>query len=110
MTKHTKQKLLLSVLLVLPLCLAISCFLYPPEIRYSSFLSPEITSEDPAFAIDEDSLPDNMKTTHRSLFDGSLQGFERTDCQAYSFQGHPEASPGPHDVAPVFDQFINFLS
>ena len=69
-----------------------------------------ISSQNHGFAIDEQSLPENMETTHRSLFDGSLQGFQRTDCQAYSFQGHPEASPGPHDVAPVFDQFIEFMS
>jgi len=69
-----------------------------------------ISSQNHGFAIDEETLPGNMETTHRSLFDGSLQGFKRTDCQAYSFQGHPEASPGPHDVAPVFDQFIEFMS
>lgn len=69
-----------------------------------------ISSQNHGFAIDEESLPENMETTHRSLFDGSLQGFQRTDKKAYSFQGHPEASPGPHDVAPVFDQFIEFMS
>ncbi|MFT5520718.1 MAG: carbamoyl-phosphate synthase small subunit, partial [Enterobacterales bacterium] len=69
-----------------------------------------ISSQNHGFAIDESTLPANMETTHRSLFDGSLQGFRRTDCQAYSFQGHPEASPGPHDVAPIFDQFIEFMS
>jgi len=69
-----------------------------------------ISSQNHGFAIDEKSLPENMQATHRSLFDNSLQGFQRTDCQAYSFQGHPEASPGPHDVAPVFDQFIEFMS
>ena len=69
-----------------------------------------ISSQNHGFAIDETTLPDNMQTTHRSLFDDSLQGFKRTDCQAYSFQGHPEASPGPHDVAPVFDQFIEYMS
>ncbi|PCJ50932.1 MAG: carbamoyl-phosphate synthase small subunit [Gammaproteobacteria bacterium] len=69
-----------------------------------------ITSQNHGFAIDENSLPSNMEATHRSLFDGSLQGFRRKDCQAYSFQGHPEASPGPHDVAPIFDQFIEFMS
>lgn len=69
-----------------------------------------ISSQNHGFAIDEASLPENMEATHRSLFDGSLQGFRRTDCQAYSFQGHPEASPGPHDVAPVFDPFIEFMS
>lgn len=65
-----------------------------------------ISSQNHGFAIDEASLPDNMVATHRSLFDGSLQGVRRTDCPAYSFQGHPEASPGPHDVAGVFDPFI----
>jgi len=69
-----------------------------------------ISSQNHGFAIDEQTLPDNMVATHRSLFDGSLQGFKRTDCPAYSFQGHPEASPGPHDVAPVFDQFIEYMS
>ncbi len=69
-----------------------------------------ISSQNHGFAIDEQSLPENMVATHRSLFDGSLQGFMRTDCPAYSFQGHPEASPGPHDVAPVFDQFIENMS
>ncbi len=68
-----------------------------------------ITSQNHGFAVDEDSLPDNMKATHRSLFDGSLQGLRRTDCPAYSFQGHPEASPGPHDIAPIFDQFIDLM-
>lgn len=65
-----------------------------------------ITSQNHGFAVEENSLPDNVKATHKSLFDGSLQGIERTDKAAFSFQGHPEASPGPHDVAPLFDQFI----
>ena len=69
-----------------------------------------ITSQNHGFAVDEESLPDTMETTHRSLFDGSLQGFRRTDCPAYSFQGHPEASPGPHDIAPIFDQFIELMA
>lgn len=68
-----------------------------------------ITSQNHGFAVDEDSLPDNMRATHRSLFDGSLQGVERTDIPAFSFQGHPEASPGPHDVAPLFDKFIDLI-
>jgi carbamoyl-phosphate synthase small subunit len=68
-----------------------------------------ITSQNHGFAVDADSLPDNLVATHRSLFDGSLQGVARTDCPAFSFQGHPEASPGPHDVAPLFDQFINMI-
>ncbi len=65
-----------------------------------------ITSQNHGFAVDEDSLPDNLVATHKSLFDGSLQGIQRTDKPAFSFQGHPEASPGPHDVAPLFDLFI----
>jgi len=68
-----------------------------------------ITSQNHGFAVDEASLPSTMKATHRSLFDGSLQGIERTDCPAFSFQGHPEASPGPHDVAPLFDRFIELM-
>lgn len=65
-----------------------------------------ITSQNHGFAVDEKSLPDHLRTTHRSLFDGSLQGIERTDCPAFSFQGHPEASPGPHDVKPLFRRFL----
>ena len=65
-----------------------------------------ITSQNHGFAVDEDALPDTVRATHKSLFDGSLQGIERTDRAAFSFQGHPEASPGPHDVAPLFDRFI----
>lgn len=68
-----------------------------------------ISSQNHGFAVDEASLPANLRATHRSLFDGSLQGIERTDCPALSFQGHPEASPGPHDVAPVFDRFIAMM-
>jgi len=66
-----------------------------------------ITSQNHGFAVAEDTLPDTLRATHKSLFDGSLQGIERTDKAAFSFQGHPEASPGPHDVAPLFDRFIN---
>ncbi len=66
-----------------------------------------ITAQNHGFAVDGDSLPACLKATHHSLFDGSLQGIERTDKSAFSFQGHPEASPGPHDVAPLFDQFID---
>jgi carbamoyl-phosphate synthase small subunit len=69
-----------------------------------------ITSQNHGFAVDESSLPPNLRPTHRSLFDGSLQGVERTDCAAFSFQGHPEASPGPHDVAPLFDRFVAAMS
>ena len=68
-----------------------------------------ITSQNHGFAVDEDSLPDTLEATHRSLFDNTLQGMRRTDCPAFGFQGHPEASPGPHDVAPVFDEFITMM-
>lgn len=69
-----------------------------------------ITSQNHGFAVDEETLPDNLVATHRSLFDKSLQGVKRTDCPAYSFQGHPEASPGPHDIAPIFDDFIKLMA
>jgi carbamoyl-phosphate synthase small subunit len=69
-----------------------------------------ITSQNHGFAIDEKSLPANLKATHRSLFDDSLQGIERTDKPAFSFQGHPEASPGPHDVEALFDRFVNSMN
>jgi carbamoyl-phosphate synthase small subunit len=69
-----------------------------------------ITSQNHGFAVDEGSLPDTLRPTHRSLFDGSLQGIHRTDKPAFSFQGHPEASPGPHDAAPLFDHFIELMS
>jgi carbamoyl-phosphate synthase small subunit len=69
-----------------------------------------ITSQNHGFAVDESSLPDCLEATHKSLFDGSLQGIKRTDVPAFSFQGHPEASPGPHDVAPLFNQFIEMMS
>jgi len=68
-----------------------------------------ITSQNHGFSVDEASLPDNLQATHRSLFDGSLQGVARTDYPAFSFQGHPEASPGPHDVAPLFDRFVESI-
>ncbi|MDD3447424.1 MAG: glutamine-hydrolyzing carbamoyl-phosphate synthase small subunit [Gammaproteobacteria bacterium] len=68
-----------------------------------------ITSQNHGFAVDETSLPENLRPTHRSLFDGSLQGIHRTDCPAFSFQGHPEASPGPHDAAPLFDHFVELI-
>jgi len=68
-----------------------------------------ITSQNHGFAVDESSLPDCLEASHKSLFDGSLQGIRRTDVPAFSFQGHPEASPGPHDVAPLFDQFIDMM-
>jgi carbamoyl-phosphate synthase small subunit len=69
-----------------------------------------ITSQNHGFAVDESTLPDNLVATHRSLFDGSLQGIRRTDCPAFGFQGHPEASPGPHDVAPLFDHFLDLIN
>ena len=69
-----------------------------------------ISSQNHGFAVDESTLPTTLRTTHRSLFDGSLQGIARTDRPAFSFQGHPEASPGPHDVAPLFDRFIALMA
>jgi len=69
-----------------------------------------ITSQNHGFAVDETTLPDNLTATHRSLFDGSLQAVHRTDKPAFSFQGHPEASPGPHDVAPLFDHFFDLIN
>jgi carbamoyl-phosphate synthase small subunit len=69
-----------------------------------------ITSQNHGFAVDGDSLPKNLRATHVSLFDGSLQGIARTDVPAFSFQGHPEASPGPHDVAYLFDRFLDTMT
>ncbi len=68
-----------------------------------------ITSQNHGFAVDQATLPANLKATHVSLFDGSLQGVSRTDVPAFSFQGHPEASPGPHDLAYLFDRFIRLM-
>lgn len=68
-----------------------------------------ITSQNHGFAVDEKTLPETLRATHVSLFDGSLQGIHRTDKPAFSFQGHPEASPGPHDAAPLFDHFIELM-
>ena len=68
-----------------------------------------ITSQNHGFAVEEDQLPKNLKVTHRSLFDNTIQGIERTDAAAFSFQGHPEASPGPRDVAPLFERFIKLM-
>ena len=68
-----------------------------------------ITSQNHGFAVDEATLPDNVEATHRSLFDGTLQGIALTDRPAFSFQGHPEASPGPHDLLPLFDRFIQHM-
>ena len=69
-----------------------------------------ITSQNHGFAADEASLPDCLEATHKSLFDGSLQGIHRTDKPAFSFQGHPEASPGPHDAAGLFDHFVELMA
>ncbi|WP_034619049.1 glutamine-hydrolyzing carbamoyl-phosphate synthase small subunit [Chitinibacter tainanensis] len=69
-----------------------------------------ITSQNHGFQVDETSLPANVRVTHRSLFDGTVQGIALTDKPAFSFQGHPEASPGPHDVAYLFDKFIDAMS
>ena len=69
-----------------------------------------ITSQNHGFAVDEASMPSNLRATHKSLFDHTLQGIERTDKAAFSFQGHPEDSPGPHDVAPLFDRFIDSMA
>ena len=68
-----------------------------------------ITSQNHGFAVDEEQLPANLRVTHKSLFDGTLQGIHRTDRNAFSFQGHPEACPGPHDAAPLFDHFIALI-
>ncbi len=69
-----------------------------------------ITAQNHGFAVSEDGLPSNLRVTHKSLFDGTTQGIERTDKPAFSFQGHPEASPGPHDAAPLFDRFIELMT
>ncbi len=69
-----------------------------------------ITSQNHGFAVEESTLPSSLKATHKSLFDGSLQGVESNHRPAFGFQGHPEASPGPHDVAPLFDHFIELMS
>ena len=68
-----------------------------------------VTSQNHGFTVSEEGLPDTLEVTHRSLFDGTLQGIARTDVPAYSFQGHPEASPGPHDAASLFDPFIKAM-
>lgn len=69
-----------------------------------------ITSQNHGFAVSENDLPEHISVTHRSLFDGTIQGMERTDCPAFSFQGHPEASPGPRDVEPLFNYFIDLMA
>ncbi|HSY95176.1 MAG TPA: hypothetical protein VK793_06135, partial [Steroidobacteraceae bacterium] len=68
-----------------------------------------ISSQNHGFAVDESTLPATLRATHRSLFDGSLQGLARTDRPAFSFQGHPEASPGPHDVRLLFEHFMYLM-
>jgi carbamoyl-phosphate synthase small subunit len=68
-----------------------------------------ITSQNHGFAVDVNSLPSNLRTTHLSLFDGTLQGLARTDKPAFCFQGHPEASPGPHDIGYLFDRFLELM-
>lgn len=69
-----------------------------------------ITSQNHGFAVDADTLPANARATHISLFDGTLQGFELTDRPAFGFQGHPEESPGPHDITELFDKFISHMA
>ena len=69
-----------------------------------------ITSQNHGFAVDAETLPENARVTHKSLFDGSLQGFELTDAPAFCFQGHPEASPGPHDIDGLFEKFARALA
>jgi carbamoyl-phosphate synthase small subunit len=68
-----------------------------------------ITSQNHGFAVDAKTLPDTVRVTHVSLFDGTLQGFARTDRPAFCFQGHPEASPGPHDIDYLFDRFVKMM-
>jgi carbamoyl-phosphate synthase small subunit len=68
-----------------------------------------ITSQNHGFAVDEQSLPANLQATHKSLFDGSLQAVQHSEKPAFGFQGHPEASPGPHDITHLFDHFIKLI-
>lgn len=68
-----------------------------------------ITSQNHGFAVAEEAIPDHLEVTHKSLFDGTIQGVRRTDCPAFSFQGHPEASPGPQDIVGLFDQFVEMM-
>jgi carbamoyl-phosphate synthase small subunit len=68
-----------------------------------------ITSQNHGFAVDESTLPPNVRATHRSLFDGTLQGIALKDKAAFGFQGHPEASPGPHDLKPLFERFNHLM-
>jgi carbamoyl-phosphate synthase small subunit len=72
-------------------------------------LQVSITSQNHGFAVDEKTLPSTLRTTHISLFDGTIQGLARTDKPAFSFQGHPEASPGPHDISYLFDRFTALM-
>ncbi|XNM58273.1 glutamine amidotransferase-related protein [Escherichia coli] len=69
-----------------------------------------ITAQNHGFAVDESTLPEKLRVTHKSLFDGTLQGIHRTDKPAFSFQGHPEASSGPHDAANLLDHFIDLIN
>jgi carbamoyl-phosphate synthase small subunit len=69
-----------------------------------------ITSQNHGFSVDPESLPSNLRVTHVSLFDGSIQGLARTDRPAFCFQGHPEASPGPHDIGYLFDRFVDLMA
>ncbi len=69
-----------------------------------------ITSQNHGFAVDDKTIPDNLRVTHRSLFDGTVQGIERTDTPAFGFQGHPEASPGPHDAEALFEHFVELMN
>ena len=80
---------------------------HPVQNLRTEFVS--ISSQNHGFAVDEESLPENLKPTHRSLFDGTLQGIERTDRPAFGFQGHPEASPGPHDLRSLFLHFTALM-
>ena len=69
-----------------------------------------ITSQNHGFAVSDEGLPNNLRVTHKSLFDGTIQGIRHTDCPAFSFQGHPEASPGPQDIVGLFDDFIELMA
>jgi carbamoyl-phosphate synthase small subunit len=69
-----------------------------------------ISTQNHGFAVDEQTLPANVRATYRSLFDGSLQGIHLSDCPAFGFQGHPEASPGPHDLSPLFQHFVDLMA